>query len=260
MHSVLLSVLVLASIPVLFYAQNNSDEVHGIRCGYHFIRHSGDENKRTTYYNMRLDFLNNKSVFYDEYSFVRDSLRILAFDENGKTKNQDEYNKMTSLPRPRLEEYTIFDYDKGFVSQCYKKGVISMRGEMQMNMPSWAITEDVDTIDNYVCKKAIANYLGRTWIVWYTEALPFFIGPWMLWGAPGLIIYAEDSDLLFSFKLVWIEPLSDDSRICFINSRLPDSMLSYRGYKHYFHPIRYIEQMNQKISTDDDYLYELMEV
>ena len=219
-------------IPTTVNGQNIKHQ-NSIQCGYHFLKKNDPKGKPVQYLNMRLDYCDGKSVFYDQFSFERDSLRLLAFDENGKTKNQEEYQKIRSLPRPRLEDVTFADFKNSEFTQCYKEATISIRGTYEMNAPAWKLAGETRTVKGYNCKKASAKYLGRTWIVWYTEDIPLPAGPWMLWGAPGLIVAAEDSEGLFSFQLKG-------------------------ATKHYVLSMKETEQMICRLMTDVSYLSEMV--
>lgn len=251
--------VVMLLIPTGINAQYVSNRQNGIRCGYHFHKKYTPKSSYTKFLNMRLDYYDGEAMFYDEFTFERDSLKLLAFDENGKTQNQEEYNKMQSLPRPRLDDVTIMDYKGGTTAQIYRQATITIRGDGQMlEPPSWELTEEVSTVGSYGCKKAIAHYLGRTWTVWYTEDVPLPIGPWMLWGTPGLVVSAEDSEQLFRFQLVWTEELDNNNRQLFIDTCYPKSSFQKRGAtKHFALSMKDAEQMNNKIKTDAAYMFEL---
>ena len=125
--------------------------------------------------------------------------------------------------------------------------------------PSWELTEEVSTVGSYSCKKATAHYLGRTWTVWYTEKVPLPIGPWMLWGTPGLIVLAEDSEQLFRFQLEWTDELDNNNRLSFIDTCYPKSSFQKRGAtKHFALSMKDAEQMNNRIKTDAAYMSELI--
>ena len=70
---------------------------------------------------------------------------------------------------------------------------------------SWEIKEQVITIGKFKCKKAIGDFRGRTYIVWFTEEIPLPFGPFKLHGLPGLIIQAEDTEKMFSVQMKSIE-------------------------------------------------------
>ena len=244
-------------IPTTVNGQNIKHQ-NSIQCGYHFLKKNDPKGKPVQYLNMRLDYCDGKSVFYDQFSFERDSLRLLAFDENGKTKNQEEYQKIRSLPRPRLEDVTFADFKNSEFTQCYKEATISIRGTYEMNAPAWKLAGETRTVKGYNCKKASAKYLGRTWIVWYTEDIPLPAGPWMLWGAPGLIVAAEDSEGLFSFQLVWTDQLDRPERLAFIDSRVPRKSYQKGATKHYVLSMKETEQMICRLMTDVSYLSEMV--
>lgn len=67
---------------------------------------------------------------------------------------------------------------------------------------AYSVTEETDTVMGYLCKKAICNYGGREWKVWFTEDIPLPYGPWKLNGAEGLILKAADSGNNFVFEAV----------------------------------------------------------
>jgi GLPGLI family protein len=69
----------------------------------------------------------------------------------------------------------------------------------------WKIQEDKMKIGIFNCKKAIGNFRGRTFIVWFTEEIPLPYGPWKLYGLPGLILQAEDTEKMFTVNFRSIE-------------------------------------------------------
>ncbi|MGI9137995.1 MAG: GLPGLI family protein [Sediminibacterium sp.] len=69
----------------------------------------------------------------------------------------------------------------------------------------WKIKDEMETIGKFKCKKAIGDFRGRTYIVWFTEEIPLPYGPYKLHGLPGLILQAEDTEQMFSVQLKGIE-------------------------------------------------------
>ena len=89
-----LSLWVLLIIPTAANSQPATAAQSSIQCGYHFTRKDAPDKAPRKYLNMRLDYVDGASMFYDLFTYERDSLWVLAFDENGKTKNQKEYDKI----------------------------------------------------------------------------------------------------------------------------------------------------------------------
>ena len=66
---------------------------------------------------------------------------------------------------------------------------------------SWQLSSDTLTVGGYLCQKAVGQYGGRTWTVWFAEDIAVSYGPWKLRGLPGMILKAEDKDGIFHFNL-----------------------------------------------------------
>lgn len=47
--------------------------------------------------------------------------------------------------------------------------------------------------------------------MWFTTEIPYSDGPWLLYGLPGLILQAEESEGLFSFTCTQIERIENES-------------------------------------------------
>ena len=52
---------------------------------------------------------------------------------------------------------------------------------------SWDISEEKKKIGNYECQKASGNFRGRSYTAWFASEIPSHLGPWKLFGLPGLI-------------------------------------------------------------------------
>lgn len=69
---------------------------------------------------------------------------------------------------------------------------------------NWKIQNQYKKIMGYRCQKAEGVFRGRTYVVWFATDIPYPVGPWKLGGLPGLILEAQDSEQIFSFKAVGI--------------------------------------------------------
>ncbi|MEH0153089.1 GLPGLI family protein [Limibacter armeniacum] len=69
----------------------------------------------------------------------------------------------------------------------------------------WNITEEMDTIQNYLCYKATTQYGKYDIVAWFTPEIPHSDGPHAFWGLPGLIVKLYDSKHIHNFLLKSVE-------------------------------------------------------
>ena len=67
----------------------------------------------------------------------------------------------------------------------------------------WEIDDSsTDTISGYPCRKATAEYGGRSWVAWYAPDIPLQFGPWKFTSLPGLILKVYDSEQVHCFEAI----------------------------------------------------------
>lgn len=163
---------------------------------------------------------------------------IYTYTINGRV--QETYNTVLQIGRTftRFYDYSAYAVDSlSFIPEASEKEMGILRGirqtalyffdaEVFQNMPSgkmtvvqesfpdqfsyeedlgsfeWELDNVTDTICGYECYKAITNYGGRRWTVWYTPEIPNTAGPWKFNGLPGLILAAKDSEEIHDFKAI----------------------------------------------------------
>ena len=157
---------------------------------------------------MTLDWDGSRGAFYSEATYLKDSLKILAFDRSGKIADEEKYAELARIAPGYFHRLHI-DYGTQRFYQDFDGALVFVRGNGILEMPEWELLDEEQEFRGYRCRKAQAGYLGRRWTAWYTEEIPVNAGPWLLWGLPGLIVGATDSEKLFQFALRWTEEVAE---------------------------------------------------
>jgi GLPGLI family protein len=150
---------------------------------------------------------NKYSTFYSYRNYLIDSLQ---------NANPIEYTPQVidqmvipaKIPSRRSENPERFLIDK--VSEDLivfgKIGISYYQYQEKIQAPLWQISrKDTCTILGYKCQKAVTNYHGRDWTVWFAPLISIGEGPWKLRGLPGLILKAEDADKHYVFECIGFE-------------------------------------------------------
>lgn len=242
-RSIFWSVILLASFFQLLPAS-----AQGVRATYALTKNLPG-GLRKVYMDMQMDHIDGKAAFYSERSFLRDSLNLLAFDRNGSIQDEDAYGKIIRIPSS-IQDFTAVDYISSKYKQLYYEVMILFTGTGDLQMPNWEILEEYRDIDGYPCQKAQAQYLGREWHIWFTPSIPCQAGPWLLWGAPGLIVYAQDSGNCFQFRLRYVETLPDNHRAILMENFLTAKHARKKAFNL---DMEQCEKLHTKFRTDPDF-------
>lgn len=210
MYRVFLSA-VLSCMAISLSAQEILDNTAYYRAEYTY-RYKKDSTKtgyhKDTYY---LDICKSgHSYFYSRANQYRDSVQkaLLADGEHW----MEVAEKIRPIPRG-----VNWSVDKRFVEGKYhytnRLSIRFFRAIEELAMPQWNLTQDTLTISGYLCYKATAEVAGRNWEAWYTPQIPVSDGPWLLWGLPGLIIHAHDSNRYFKFRCEIVGQLAEPYRV-----------------------------------------------
>lgn len=95
---------------------------------------------------------------------------------------------------------------------------------------NWNITDTTHCICGYGCIMATTRFRGRTWNAWFTVKIPIGLGPWKLWGLPGLILKAEDESGEYGFECI---ELSAEKYPVFVYDYPDKQILSRQQYIKY---------------------------
>ncbi len=188
-------IIALSVFAKLAFAQSDSLQV------FRFVYELQDANYKNRTYNdlLNLDITaDGKSLFYSVYR-ISDAEII---NEGGSV--EEMIAKMASTKKGALYKILTSRAD-GELTYITTSPDNFYYKEKLPNI-DWKIADgDTMTVNGYLCKKAVANYGGRQWTVWFAEELSLPYGPWKLNGLPGLIMVAHDADNYFKFSCVGIE-------------------------------------------------------
>lgn len=153
----------------------------------------------------------SKASFYSNYESF---LMSLAIDSIGRDRILvSQYGRL--LYRYRAEDLSFFMCKWHNDHRVLYKDYVSM-GSMYYyeDLPKldWTLYEERQTIIGYSCRKAILPFRGRTWVAWFTPALPSD-GPWKLGDLPGMILKAETLDGMQSYVAEKI--LNQEQKVCY---------------------------------------------
>lgn len=144
-----------------------------------------------------LDVSPDKSIFYSDKNFKRDSL-FSRMQQTGSF-NFDR-SQMEGL-RSDID----FTVSKDYASQKETfKSRIGRDNYSYEESPAfnWQILPETVKIGEYKTQKAKTNYGGRIWNAWFTTDVPLQDGPYKFSGLPGLIVKIEDDKGDYSFDLM----------------------------------------------------------
>lgn len=154
---------------------------------------------------MMLEVGKKCSKFYSYTKYVGDSVFAADLANNVSQEVMLEHSKQ--FGQSRLNEQTYKRYPTGKVTTLDEIGgdINRLRCEETEERPQWTLSEDTATILSYVCRKAVCRFKGRNWTAWFASEVPASEGPWKLFGLPGLILKAEDSEGHYIFTCSGIE-------------------------------------------------------
>lgn len=194
----LLLIIATALFPLVSSAQK-TDSVSALRFVYEFSKpgseHFGNDREN-------LDVLPDGSSHF--YSIYDTRYYTVTTSEEEAQKEVDD--KKT---RKMGEPYQVFingaDNELTFITTVPDDFYYKEKDQA----PEWVFADqDTMTICGYVCKKATTSYGGRSWTAWFAEELPIPLGPWKLFGLPGLILSAHDADGLYQFTCIGMEQVT----------------------------------------------------
>jgi GLPGLI family protein len=140
---------------------------------------------------------------------VQDILRQSAISEKIEIdgNNFNLPNGMLQVLYKIPNQNTTFVLDNVYGFKCYYTD--------SLHAFNWKILQDTLTILDYLCQKATTEYRGRSYIAWFTPALPYNNGPLKFGGLPGLIMKLEDTKNNFVFLCTAVQKPKEQSLVNF---------------------------------------------
>lgn len=140
-----------------------------------------------------------KLFFNQEASVYEEDLSKTKFGQNILPQPDGTFNVIT-IPY-RKEPLFIYTSrkEKMRIFENFNFGSVADRFEAI----SWQLYEDTKQIGSFICQKAVGNFRGRNYTVWFTTDIPVSFGPWKLEGLNGLIL--EVSEEFGSYKAIATE-------------------------------------------------------
>lgn len=135
----------------------------------------------------------------------------------------------------------------------------------------WVLTDSVKTISSFTCTKALCEFRGRRYEVWFTEDLPVSVGPWKFRDLPGAIVSVSDSRHEYTFTLKSIEATNEYiTKPRYKYTRLSRKKFNNLQSQYIHQPISYqiahfhsegmaIDPEAAKDKTQNNYYYDLLE-
>jgi GLPGLI family protein len=149
--------------------------------------------------NAYLDISAEKSLFYSENRFKRDSIMQKNFQSGGGrgSVSRDQMEVLKSSINYSVEKDK--NNQKIFLKDRIGRDNYSYEEERPLN---WKISSETTKIGEYKVQKAETDFGGRKWTAWFTTDLPYQDGPYKFGGLPGLIVKVEDDKGDYSFDLM----------------------------------------------------------
>ena len=209
---------IFATLPFLVYSQNKE-----LKITYNYINHA-----KPNTYDMELRANNNQVLSY-----------TIRLTKSGVGKNISY--------KPTTDSTLLFkDYNKDYYIYNEQLGRDIYIIKESLNLFKWNLTEERDTLMDYPCKTAFAEFRGREYKAYYTTDLPFTAAPWKFHGLPGVILKVCSIDDVVCYEAESIE-LTDSNAPLYnpYEHNKPDDYSNFcKHYKAYRKEV--IKKRNQR--------------
>lgn len=157
---------------------------------------------------------------YMDYNSYRKDSTFNTMDKSKITNN--EFDKIDNKYYPSEPDFVLRNKEDGGLTVYDRIFIDNYKYTEPQPEFSWQLFDDTKTVCGNVCHKAVCDFRGRNWTVWYSD-IPVSEGPWKFCGLPGLILEAEDSTKEISFTAISIRnttgPLTEERKDFFKTTR-----------------------------------------
>lgn len=157
-----------------------------------------------------LDIGKSFSCFYGLNSVQRDLIKERILAQGGSLVDVQSAWAKSGYPVSNFRYKVWKNYPQKNTLTYTEQNFKRLRYTEKMTPPEWTLLPTDTVITGYRCQQAEADYLGRHWRVAYTPEIPISDGPWKLYGLPGLILHAVESEGIFAFSCIEIEQVEDE--------------------------------------------------
>lgn len=185
-------------------------EMARARVHYTAIYHQFEEQTVAIEDEAILDIGDKASHFYGLNNVQRQLIQDRVLAQGGTVGDVMNACERAGYRRSRLMYQLWKNYPATNQLTFVEKTFKHLRYTEPMMRPEWTLVPKDSIIAGYHCQQATTDYRGRHWTVWFTPEIPYSDGPWMLYGLPGLILQAEESEGLFSFSCTQIERIEGE--------------------------------------------------
>ena len=98
-----------------------------------------------------------------------------------------------------------------------KVGSTFLKTKESLDLINWNILSELSDYEGMEVQKAIGDYKGRSWTVWFTKEIPLLEGPYKFKNLPGFVVKATSADGDYLFE--------------FIKSEKTQTVLKYHNYE-----------------------------
>lgn len=201
--------IVLFPISVI-YGQESSVSKVSYRILYQYTQ-LNDTVKRIGFTErMRLDVADAYTKFYSENKYLNDSI-VKQQEASGMSIAEILANR-NSLPNYHVSSSIFQNYPQtGKLTYYHTIFLNKFTYQEYTPIAHWEITDSTDMFLGYKVQKAILQYAGRTYEVWFAPEIALPYGPWKFSGLPGLILKACDTKHYLVYEAIGIQQFTKEN-------------------------------------------------